>query len=235
MSELGHSEEQPKAIKPDEVLMNQEEPAQREARREFEQKLFSTGILEFSKADLEQFINEENRDLEEDKKHWNSMTSHYNEEERAKGFATAIRQSHNELIWMKNFSGKVPKHWDNWASIVNDFREAHQEMPSVPLTHTLVDAGITHPDSNVRLEVGKTQRLNKQQLEYFFLSWTMDFPPLRKDHMKEVIAAQRGFGTSVKDIWAARFKARNVRKQMEKEGTDLSSDPRLQSPSHTDQ
>lgn len=194
------------AKKPDEVATPEQ--------LKFERELFSKGSLIFNVA---QSTAEADKHLQERKQFWDSNTT-VDEKFAAESFARELHSAEHRITWQQRYSGLVPRNWDDPYKVAEDFKRAHELMPNTPLSNSLVDAGITYPDAYVNGVVATTQRLNRQQLAWYFVG--RDHRP---DLIREVSAVQRGFGVPRREIKAAKILARNVTKRMAEEKSQRSS------------
>jgi hypothetical protein len=173
----------------------------------FERDLFRSGTLDFN---LEKYVVEANKSLERTRQ-WYGQGG-WDEKRAAESFARDIQDAHYDLIWQQSFSGKVPRHWDIWYNVQNDFEKAREQKAT--LSPTLVDAGISHPHHLVANAVGKGQRLDARQIAWLFVR--PDFPEWNRE---QIIAAQRDMGVKDEDIQAGMRMAEEVRGSMKEKGS----------------
>ena len=177
----------------------------------FERELFRNGTTDFN---LASYVVEANASLERTRQ-WYAQAS-WDEKRATESFARDIQDAHYDLIWRQSFSGKIPRHWDIWYNVQNDFKKAREQK--VTLSPTLVNAGITHPNREVVNEVGKGQTLDVRQMAWLFIR-----PEFPEWNTKEIIAAQRKMGVKDEDIEQATRLADEVRERMnEKDSSGLS-------------
>jgi hypothetical protein len=78
----------------------------------------------------------------------------------ARGRMTSETVGYANNAWIQTFSGRVPSGWEDSAVITRDIEGAKGKK----LSHDLVLAGLTHPDSGVRLVTAANQTLTVTEL-----------------------------------------------------------------------
>ena len=90
-------------------------PVTEAATGDFERQLFRNGTLDFN---LDKYVGEANESLERQRQWYGDYR------DAAESFARDIQQAHYNLIWQQNFSGKIPRHWDDWGSVQDDCKRS---------------------------------------------------------------------------------------------------------------
>jgi hypothetical protein len=173
-------------------------------KNNFEGELFRNGTLDFN---IEKYVAKTTKYLT-DIKQWINDNPNWDE----KTFATISKSYDHELVWLQRFSGKIPKHWGKWYNVRYDFEKARKQC--LPLSRTLVDAGISNPCHLVTIEVGKGQRLNARQMAWVFVR-----PEIPMCDRNEIIKLQKQNGLSDKDMETARKMADEIHERMRGENT----------------
>src|SRR5688572_33133310 len=87
----------------------------------FERQLFRNGTLDFN---LEKYVEAANESLERNSQLYDPGSL---SEIAVENFARHIQDAHYDLIWQQSFSGKIPRHWDRWSNVQDDFEKAREQ------------------------------------------------------------------------------------------------------------
>ena len=68
----------------------------------------------------------------------------------------------DQINWAQQAQGIVPKHWDTWWKVADDFKTREQAAGVSP---TLLNLACSYPDPKVRDRIAETVNLNSEQLQ----------------------------------------------------------------------
>jgi hypothetical protein len=191
--------------------------------QEFESNLFQHGVYYFD-------ANREAQELQiqiDDKFEW-YKNSKREKKSIVEGMEFVVDYNSYTYAWRRQFDGQIPATWidGNYAS--EDFEQAGKL--NIQLSEGLVDAGATHPNPYVGREVGKTQKLNTDQLIALLAH------PIGPEWIKkEVLEAQLAKGVPRKELDKAFFQAQEIKERVkDRKNTGHVEDqpPRLSSGKH---
>lgn len=188
----------------------------------FERDIFKNGVYEF---DFDEEISDAERSVLQHKA-W--LERSWEKHRHKESMDYTVSHERHDVMWKQAFSGLIPKHWNHWVGIKDDFENAGKQH--IQLSSTLVDAGVSHSHHLVLNEVGKSQKLSVEQLAVVMARREIDnIPPWNYD---EVVTAQRKKGLTESDYSDARKLSReyvrNMRNRPKEEAGTFIAPPRTQ-------
>lgn len=170
---------------------------QKHPETDFEKNIFNDGIYVFNLND-EVPRPDDRQNLEV----WLNEPDFSDQADLA--LAEITSSNHHELAWKNAFSGLIPKNWQDWFGAYETFRDAGAQ--NVQLSPLLINAGISHFNSQVVIMAGSTQKLTPDQLGLIIGNGEF-----LKGGLNRVISAQKRKGMSDSDLQTAEVYGERVK------------------------